>query len=238
MKPKLVNHCGIYVVRDDLYPGGTKARYLQMIQAQEIVYASPAEGGAQYAIAHVAKQRGIKATIFVADRATPHPRQIQAEALGATIHKIRPGYMTVVRARAREYAEKTGAYYLPFGIDTPAAVNCITRAAIRSCWPWQPEEIWCAAGSGTLARAMAAAWPNAEQHVVQVGRELFDADVPGAVIHIHPLKFGQSCKTRPPFPSDQFYDAKAWEICLRHHKSRRTLFWNVAGPAIIDHKYL
>lgn len=231
MKPRITIHYGIRVVRDDLYPGGTKARYLETIEADEIVYASPAEGGAQYALAHVAKMRGIRATIFAADRALPHPRQIQAEALGAKIIRVRPGYMNVVRARAREYAESCGAHYLPFGVNTQSAVNCIMVAAIKGTFPFIPDEIWCAAGSGTLARAMAAAWPEAEQHVVQVGRQLHESDVPGATIHVHPLKFGQACKSRPPFPSDQFYDAKAWEICLRHHKSKRTLFWNVTGPA-------
>ena len=38
----------------------------------EAVYASPAEGGAQTALATVARQLGKRATIFVAKRHKPH----------------------------------------------------------------------------------------------------------------------------------------------------------------------
>lgn len=44
-----MEHDGIAVVRDDLFLGGTKARFLPALfdGADEVVYASPAEGGAQ-----------------------------------------------------------------------------------------------------------------------------------------------------------------------------------------------
>jgi hypothetical protein len=73
------------VVRDDLFTSGTKARFLSMMfnGADEVVYASPAEGGAQVALATVARRLGKQATIFVARRAKPHPRTIEAAQLGA-----------------------------------------------------------------------------------------------------------------------------------------------------------
>lgn len=75
-KPVVEMHSGIAVVRDDLFEGGTKARFLPVLfeGVDEVVYASPAEGGAQFAIATIAKSLGKKATIFVAKRAQPHPR--------------------------------------------------------------------------------------------------------------------------------------------------------------------
>jgi hypothetical protein len=64
------------VVRDDLFPGGTKARSLGFLfeGTDEVVYASPAEGGAQTALATIARQLGKRTTIFVARRAKPHRR--------------------------------------------------------------------------------------------------------------------------------------------------------------------
>jgi hypothetical protein len=64
------------VVRDDLFDGGTKARFIPALfdGAQEIVYAGPQEGGAQTALATVARALGKRAIIFVAKRAEPHPR--------------------------------------------------------------------------------------------------------------------------------------------------------------------
>ena len=55
-KPIVKNHNGVLVVRDDLFDGGTKARFIPLLLAgtDEVVYASPAEGGAQTALATVA----------------------------------------------------------------------------------------------------------------------------------------------------------------------------------------
>lgn len=50
--PIVQTHAGILVVRDDLHPGGTKARFIGRVfdGVQEAVYASPPEGGAQTAL--------------------------------------------------------------------------------------------------------------------------------------------------------------------------------------------
>ena len=111
----------------------------------------------------------------------------------------------------------------------PGAVQAIAQAA-RSIGE-EPDEVWCAGGSGVLARGLAQAWPNASLHVVQVGRTLSPNDVPGATIHKYPKPFKWATKNKPPFPSDPHYDAKAWELCLAHKGSGRVMFWNVTGPA-------
>lgn len=229
--PVLREHDGIVVVRDDLFPGGTKARYLAHLfdRADELVYATPAEGGAQTALAHCARQLGKRATLFVAKRARPHPRALMAKRLGATIVQVSPGYLAVVQKRARDYAAATGAMLAPFGVDMPEAIEKIATAARAT--GLEPDEVWCASGSGVLARGLAKAWPQARRYSVQVGRKLSSADVAGAVIHPHPRKFGQEARTRPPFPSDPHYDAKAWEVAKARHGAGLVLFWNVTGPA-------
>ena len=169
-KPQVIEHDGVLVVRDDLFPGGTKARFLPLLfdGADEVVYASAAEGGAQTALATVASQLGKRATIFVARRAQPHPRAFMAKRLGAKIMQVSPGYLSTVQARARDYCRQVGARLAPFGVDTPEAIAAIAAAA-RSIGI-EPDEVWCASGSGVLARGLATAWPNARRHVVQVGR--------------------------------------------------------------------
>jgi hypothetical protein len=221
----------VLVVRDDLFPGGTKARFIGRFfdHAEEAVYASPAEGGAQTALATVARPLGKRATIFVAKRRKPHPRTLEAARLGAKVIEVAPGYLSVVQARAREYCARTGARLVPFGVNMPEAINVIAQAAISI--GVEPDEVWCAAGSGVLARGLAMAWPNARRHVVQVGRALTPAEVAGATIHVYPAPFGREAKSKPPFPSDPHYDAKAWEFCAARRGPGRVLFWNVAGPA-------
>ena len=81
IKPQVIEHDGVFVVRDDLFEGGTKARFIPLLfnGDSEVVYASPAEGGAQTALATVASQLGKRATIFVAQRAQLHPRTLMAK---------------------------------------------------------------------------------------------------------------------------------------------------------------
>jgi hypothetical protein len=225
-------HDGIEVIRDDLYPGGTKARYLSTLfqEHDEVVYASPVCGGAQIALATVAKDAGRKATIFCAGRQTAHRRTMQADALGANIICVRPGYLSVVQARARRYCEETGAYLAPFGLAVPDAERALAAAASEHS-PNEPDEVWCAAGSGTLSRGLQRAWPNAEHHVVQVGHKLTVSDVGPAIIHLTPYRYEQACREVPPFPTDPHYEAKAWAI-LRERPvvpGRRVVFWSVLG---------
>ena len=229
--PQVREHRGIHVVRDDLHPGGTKARFMPVLfdGADEVVYASPAEGGAQFALATVARALGKRATIFVAARADLHPRAIEARRLGAQVIEVRPGYLSVVQARARTYADQVGAKLVPFGVDLPEAITLIAAAARAT--GLDPDEVWCASGSGVLARALAAAWPDARRHAVQVGRALVPADVAGATIHVYPRKFGDTADIITPFPSDPHYDAKAYGMMTARKGPGRVVFWNVAGPA-------
>lgn len=231
-RPVVEKRDGIFVVRDDLFPGGTKARFVPELfrGAQEVVYGSPAEGGAQTALATVAARLGKRATIFVAARGARHPRTAHAARLGANVIEVRPGYLGVVKARAAEYCRATGARLAPFGMNLPEAVAIIAEAARAT--EEDPDEVWCASGSGVLIRSLAMAWPRAALHAVQVGRALAPEEVAGARIWPHPLPFGKAAAERPPFPSDPHYDAKAWGFCVRNATpGRRILFWNVTGPA-------
>jgi hypothetical protein len=227
----LQDHDGMMVARDDLTGGGTKTRYMvQMFEGvDELVYATPAEGGAQSALAWAARETGKRATIFVAKRAKPHPRSLLAKKYGATVYQVPHGYLNVVQKRAADYCAATGANLIPFGMDTPEAIACIADAARAT--GYQPDEVWCASGSGVLARALGQAFPDADRYCVQIGRDLKPADTAGATVIKHPLKFGQACKIKTPFPSDPHYDAKAWEIALERRGSGKVLFWNVTGPA-------
>jgi len=231
IKPVVTIHNGIHVVRDDLFKGGTKARFLPTLfeNCDEVVYATPAEGGAQTALAHTAAALGKKATIFVAKRANPHPRTLEAESVGAKIIQVSPGYLTVVQARAREYCEATGTFLAPFGVNLPAAIDRIAEAALMT--GFTPDEVWCASGSGVLARGLARAWPNARRNVVEVGRALSSEDVEGATIHKAGMPFSKALRRKPPFPSCPHYDAKAWLKCLENRGDGDVLFWNVTGPA-------
>lgn len=223
--PKSEKHAQLIVVRDDLLPGGTKRRFVQPLfeKHAEVVYASPAEGGAQLALAHSAKAAGKLATLFVPKRNVMHPKTAMARELGAQVFEVEAGRLSVLQARAREHAAKAGAYLMPWGADMPEAREAIAEAA-RSL-QLKPLEVWCAAGSGTLTRALQLAWPEARHVVVGVGAETN----PGkARVIKSPLQFGQQVAGAVPFPSCRHYDAKALLVALRLARPG-ALFWNVAG---------
>jgi hypothetical protein len=226
LAPILVDQDGILVVRDDQYPGGTKARVLPRLfreDVHEYVYASPAQGYAQVALAYAAKACGKRATIFVAQRAVLHPHTAAAAAAGARIVQVPVGYLTVVTARARAYCAVSGATLLPFGLDTPDFQRGLVD--IARALPITPREVWTVAGSGALTRALQAAWPSANFTAVRIGAQ---CDVGRARLLRAPEAFERPAEHPPPFPSCTNYDAKAWRF-LQTQARPGTLFWNVAA---------
>ena len=223
--PQIEEHDGIMVVRDDRLPGGTKRRVLPVLMnsSREYVYCSPVYGYAQVALAHVAQEHGKDATVFCAKRSVRHARTIEAQAAGAKIIEVSCGYMSVLKARARQYCAVSGALLLPFGLDTPAFISAL--AGVARGLKIKPREVWTVAGSGVLTRALQMAWLGAKFFAVQVGA------VPHAgraLVIKAPERFEQDARLRPPFPSCGNFDAKAWQF-VRLRASPGALLWNVAA---------
>lgn len=240
-------HEGILVVRDDLQPGGTKTRAVDTLlvdTADHVAYAGPAYGYAQVALAHGAKAAGKTAHVFVPRRRHRHPRTQEASAAGARIHEITPGYLSQLAHHARAWAEANAATVLPFGFDTPEFRHALTDR-IREDLAWLPDppdddpdladrirtltdpaEVWVAAGSGTVTRALQDVWPAAAHHAVQVGKP---PDAGRATVHRAPEAFDQDARRPPPFPSTSNYDAKVWQFVAGRPDPTRVLVWNVAG---------
>lgn len=229
-EPVIKEHQGVIVVRDDFIPGGSKRRFVDRLfgGASEVVYASPVYGGAQIAIAHAAREAGIRSTIFCAKRGTPHPRTIEAKKAGAKIIQVNPGYLSNAKAKARDYCNATGASLLPFGMESPIALDEIATAAahIQSI-VGTIDQVWCVGGSGVLCRGLQQGLAGVKSfNVVQVGRELLPEDVKAARVYRYPLDFAKDAKRPPPFPSCSNYDAKAWEFIPKESQAK-VLFWNV-----------
>jgi len=224
-KPVLEKFGSLVVVRDDLLPGGTKSRVLPQLLtgASEFVYASPAYGYAQVALAHACRLAGYTATIFTAKRNELHPRTKEAKDAGAKIVMVPHGYLSNVQAKAKAYAEAISAKLLPFGLDVPEMAEGLR--AVASTVEYEPSEVWTVAGSGTLSRALQQAWPKAQFFAVMVGAQ---PQVGRASLLIAPEKFEQDARVKPPFPSCSNYDAKAWRF-IQAKASPGALFWNVAA---------
>lgn len=186
------------------------------------VYASPVYGHAQLALAYAARDYGKLAHVFCAKRKIPHPLTVQAHAVGALIHEVPNGYLTVVTARAREYCHHNSWKLLPFGLDDPTFID--TLADVARALPVLPKEVWSISSSGVLTRALQQSWPNAQFFGIRVGAE---PNAGKATVLVAPEQFSQDARILPPFPSNLNYDAKAWRF-IKEQASKGALFWNVA----------
>lgn len=223
----------VTVVRDDLLIGGTKTRFLPGLLdgEREVVFGGPFCGGAPVALAAVGKAMGIKITIFYAQRAKLHKRQQQAAALGADLHFVNPGYMTVVQKRARDYAKHAGALFLPLGFHTDKATDIFVSQIRDQFGVAGYDEVWCATGSGMLARSLGLAFPNALVYGVAVGLSSRWKNVqltPNVTIIESRYKYEAESKQHTDFPACPNYEKKAWEE-MKGRGMGNVLFWNVIG---------
>lgn len=232
--PIIEEHEGVLVAREDLLDGGSKIRFLPHIVqgAREVVFGGPFCGGAPYALSVYGRRKGVAITLFYAKRKELHWRQTAALRNGATIYQVPAGRMSVVQHRARHYAADAGARFLPLGFDVKDAIAPFeaVMAAVRAQLG-RVDQVWCATGSGMLARCLGRAFPDARVFGVTVGlasrnqRQVFP---PNVELVPCPYDFAQVTPATAPFPSCGNYDRKAWEQ-LKARSSGRVLFWNVLG---------
>jgi hypothetical protein len=230
--PVVERHGPWWLVRDDRIVGGTKRRVLPLFfdgTHREYVYASPAYGYAQVALAASCRDYGLQATVFVAQRRVPYRHTQTAADLGAQICTVPYGYLSNVQAKARAYAVAVGARLVPFGLDDERVVAALATCAAGVAAQVGPvPELWTVAGSGVVSRALQRAWPGVPVHAVQIGHALDDRQRGRARVHVAPERFEQEARDPPPFPSCGNYDAKAWRFIGREAVPG-ALFWNVAG---------
>lgn len=229
---------GFSALRDDLLDGGTKLRFLPDVvgDAEHIVFGAPFAGGAPVSLSVLGRETGKRISIFYAARKVLHPRMERVRRNGAQLHLVAPGYMTVVQKRARDFAAQQGALFLPLGFDVQAAIDPFREKLdqLRS-EHGQPDEIWCAAGSGMLARNLGHAFPNTNIRAVAVGlasRYEKQTMPPNVTILTQPAPFDKAVKANAPFPICSHYESKAYNIMIREiaaQPNRSRLFWNVLG---------
>jgi hypothetical protein len=254
---KYHNKAGIYILRDDLLPGGTKSILIDSLlvnreDVNELVYASPCYGGFQIALSIFCKNNNKQATIFCAKRTIRHPNTEICIRNGANIVEVPYGYLSVVEKHAREYirAKEPGVTLkIAFGANSPESINIIASRAKRvietfhTTYGTPPDEIWCAVGSGTLINGIIQAYNEMRGkemderplkiYGVQVGKEFngSGSNYPNVTILVYPKPFEYSSKLKVNFPSMPNYDLKAFELCLEHnknsHDNKKVLFWNV-----------
>lgn len=237
---------GIYVLRDDLLPGGTKSVLANDIikknkDKKEFVYASPVYGGFQIALSIYCKVYNKQAVIFCARHQIKHKNTLICKKLGAKIVEIFPGYLSFVQYKAVEYAnKKADRHYINFGAYSEQNIGLLVKRAQKVLDKWrkvsqntsqEPDEIWVAVGSGTLLTAILMATKKAHIYGVQVGADV-DIRDPRVTILKYDKPFEYESRFEVPFASMAHYDRKAYEMLVQHrghNPKKNILFWNVLG---------
>ena len=122
---------GVWVKRDDLYgaygaPGGKARTCLRIAMAHrgKTLVTAGSRGSPQvHIVALIAKGLGVACRVHVPAAKQSYPELELARELGAEVVEHRPGYNSVIAARAKADAINTGAAHIPFGMECVEAVE-------------------------------------------------------------------------------------------------------------------
>ena len=237
-KPRIEQHNGVSVVRDDVLPYGAKMRCLDALiaahpQIDEYVYGSvSATGLGGIALADACQRHGKTCVLLMAKRSlsnlTPHQREMRR--LGAVIKWVSSGMLSVTAKRASAYAAKSRTrLLLSLGLEHPVVVAAMMKTA--QSLNVKPKMVVSSASSGTLNRALQLAFPNAKVVMVASGHTPDARQQGRATLAEKPYRERVPDDRLPPFPSVPTWDAMAWVVAQKH---RPCLFWNIGTDARLD----
>lgn len=213
------------VLRDDLIPGGTKRRALDILlkdfEENSIGYAGTIFGHGALALALSCQSLGKRAHLFLSCNDDKHPMLAILAKTNAKIVICAPRPIEELVEEAGNWEMAVGdAYVFPPGFRSGAFHSALTQALRDLSLP-PYSEIWCSAVSGVLAGALKSAFPNTAIKIVSTVKST-DGD-----FHA-PEKYHQAAQSPPPYPSCPYTDAKIWQFA-KDHAAPNALIWNTAG---------
>ena len=229
------------VFRDDYLIGGTKQRALipliEKINKEKYIYAGPAQGYAQIALAYTCKIMHKKAVLFLPKPMGNSKRTAltnYAMSFGSVeLHEI-PADLKTLQKHASDYADKnTDGHLLAFGGNEPVYLTELCKS-IKYALPPQlklkknnPTRIWLVAGSATILNVLYKVFPDTHFCVVQVGKKIWPDQLNDrTTLYISTESFLDRAVIQPPYPSVATYDAKLFTFFLKHGLDGDYI-WNV-----------
>lgn len=217
-------------------PVGAKARFGEMLikncKHNEIVYVQPRRGFAGISLSYLCKKYNKKLTLIMpASKQASHHQRLCIE-LGAKPLFLRVAAMPNANVMAKKYAEKTGAFYVPLGLDH----ELVTACAVRNIYDYfkdkpHPKRMWTVISTGVLTRALQIALPNTEFMAVAVARNIQNGELGRASFMSYHKPFNSKSDLIPKeFDCESSYDSKGWDYMKRYGKEG-DWFFSVAGDA-------
>ena len=232
--PRIVEHEGIRVVRDDDLVGSKVRGGDCLISSlprhiDTIVYVQPRTGLAGVSILDVAKRHNKSVRLFMPSSKKISHHQACCIEQGAEVSFHRIAAMPNLNKIAKEWADKKeNAFFVPLGLKHRMVTAGIVKVASQIK---EPEQVWVATSTGVLTRGLQIAWPNAEFVSVAVSRNMKAGELGRARVISEKKAFTarEDKKNLPPFPNIDTYDGKVWKY-IPKNTDKDILFWNVGKP--------
>jgi hypothetical protein len=222
---------GINVVDDGEFKYGTKAKMgdfmISQVKEDTLVYVAPRTGYAPYSLTYLAKKYNKKLVLFMPASKEASEHQLRVIEDGATPIFVKTPAMPTINGWAKEFAEKVGAKYLPFGLKHELVVAGGVRVFYDNFKDSNIEEMWTVFSTGVLSRTLQIALPKTNFNAVAVARNVQPGELGRAKFYSYHKPFLKECDIRVPFDCIKTYDAKGWEYLKKYGKLGHW-FWNVA----------
>jgi len=223
---------GFKVIDDGEFLYGTKAKmadfFISQIREEALVYVAPRTGYAPFSLCYLAKKYNKKLYLIMPASKEASEHQRTAIEYGGIPIFLRIPAMPTANIWAKQFAEKIGAKFLPFGLKHEMVVAGGIRIFYDNFKDMDIKTMWSVMSTGVLSRSLQIALPNAEFHAVAVARNIQDGELGRAKFYTHSKTFLKEAKIVPPFDCIRTYDAKGWEL-LKENGNPGDWFWNVAA---------
>ncbi len=228
----LEKYKNLTILRDDKLIGGSKSRFIKDLldlNKKGFIYCSLGYGAFQVALSEICKEIGKECIIFSPAKKNKDLNSQLVINNGGIVKFIPYGYMSVLNKRAKDFNDDNNNEYqiLTFGAESKLAVDSIsdTMKEIIKILKYEPENIYCSVGSGTLLKGILAGTKNSIIHGVIVGKD-FKFEHERVKLIKYPKNFSYLSKLEIDFQSNKNYDRKALEIALEDNIDK-SFFWNV-----------
>jgi hypothetical protein len=216
---------------------GYKARsgefFIQQLVSQgvtEIVYVQPRRGYAGISLAFLCSKYGLNLTLVMPASKEVSDHQALCIELGAKPLFARIAAMPNANSLAKSYSKKTGAYYVPLGLNHPLVI----AGGVRSFYDYfehreKPGTMWSVVSTGVLTRTMQIALPDTNFKAVAVARNIQQGELGKADFYSYHKPFNTKSDLIPDdFNCEDSYDSKGWDYLNRYGK-KDDWFFSVAG---------
>jgi hypothetical protein len=222
---------GFKIIDDGEFQYGTKAKMgdfmISQVKEDTLVYVAPRTGYAPYSLTYLAKKYNKKLILFMPASKEASEHQLRVIEEGATPIFLKTPAMPTINGWAKEFAQKIGAKYLPFGLKHEQVVAGGVRIFHDAFKDLDIPTMWTVFSTGVLSRTLQIALPETKFNAVAVARNVQPGELGRAKFYAYHKEFLKDCDVDTPFDCIKTYDAKGWDY-MKRYGNLGDWFWNVA----------